>query len=196
MSLGSTLLSHGTALAIGAGVVGVLMYGCEQRDAGAWKAQRAALRAENDSLRGAAQGLETVYVARTDTLRFTRRVTDSVLAVDTVIHTDTVRQIVARERAACDAVIATCEAQKANLLAQIVNVQQQLGLEKKRGGTGTLGGFASARYDITEAVPSAKAGILLNLSRDLEVSGYGEMPLQSGGKGSLNVEAKKRWKLF
>lgn len=54
--------------------------------------------------------VDTVYL--TDTLRLTKvyRITDSVLAtVDTIIHVDTVRVLLANERAACNAVIQTCE---------------------------------------------------------------------------------------
>ncbi len=57
---------------------------------------------------------------------------DSILTVDTLFRADTVRQIVAEERRACDAVVSTCEAEKANLRSQIGNMRTQLGLERKK----------------------------------------------------------------
>lgn len=65
---------------------------------------------------------------RTDTLRLvtTRRVTDSILQVDTLLRVDTVRQLVQRERLACDALVGTCEAEKAAL-------RELVALERKKG---------------------------------------------------------------
>ncbi len=86
----------------------------------------------NDSLTRSGRGLDTVYVQRTDTLRLVRRHTDSLLVTDTVVHTDTVRQLVERERLACDAVVQSCEEQKANLRSQVGNLRAQLANEAKR----------------------------------------------------------------
>jgi hypothetical protein len=119
--------------ALGVAVIFLVVLGLRGcTDQGALRREMQALQAQNDSLRRQERGLDTVYVARRDTLRLTRHVTDSILQIDTLIRTDTVRQIIARERAACDAVLNTCEAQKANLRAQILNVQGQLDVEKKR----------------------------------------------------------------
>ena len=57
-----------------------------------------------------ADSLAKVYRVDTVRLRRTRWRTDTLLFRDTLIHRDTVRVYVERERAACDAVIATCEA--------------------------------------------------------------------------------------
>lgn len=76
-------------------VLAVLLVGGDDGD----ERERAVIR-ETDS----------VYVTRRDTLRDIRRVTDSVIRVDTLIHRDTVRVLVERERNACDAVISACEA--------------------------------------------------------------------------------------
>jgi hypothetical protein len=64
---------------------------------------------------------------RTDTLRLvtTRHTTDSVLRTDTVFTPATVKQIVTSERLACDAVLGTCEAEKAAL-------RDLVALERKR----------------------------------------------------------------
>jgi hypothetical protein len=58
---------------------------------------------------------DTVYVRDTVHLTRVRHHTDTILRTltDTLIHRDTVIQIVERERAACDAVIQTCEARVA-----------------------------------------------------------------------------------
>jgi hypothetical protein len=55
--------------------------------------------------------VDTVYVRDTVQLTRVRHRTDTILRTltDTLIHRDTVIQIVERERAACDAVIQTCE---------------------------------------------------------------------------------------
>ncbi len=105
------------------------------RDDGALRYQQHVLAHENDSLRAVGRGLDTVYVHRTDTLRLTRRVTDSILTVDTLIRADTVRLMVERERLACDAVVATCEEQKANLRSQLANMTRQLEVEQARRGS-------------------------------------------------------------
>lgn len=120
------------ALVVGVALGGFGLYGVSQRRQGALREQIAGLERQADSLRHREPGLETLYVHRTDTLRLTRRITDSILAIDTLIRTDTVRAIVRAERAACDAVIVTCEDQKALLRQMNVNLSDRLRLEKKR----------------------------------------------------------------
>lgn len=53
--------------------------------------------------------VDTLYKTNVKTLTRVRKVTDSVLAVDTLWRTDTVRAIVTTERQACDRVVLTCE---------------------------------------------------------------------------------------
>ncbi len=84
------------------------------------------------ALREQIRARETVIAAlakqhRTDTLRLVtvRRQTDSILTVDTLLRVDTVRQLVQRERLACDAVLSTCEQEKAAL-------RDLVALERKR----------------------------------------------------------------
>jgi hypothetical protein len=55
-----------------------------------------------------------------------------VILRDTLIHRDTVIQIVEREREACDAVIATCEQRVADRDRQIVNLDSLLALERRK----------------------------------------------------------------
>jgi hypothetical protein len=53
--------------------------------------------------------VDTVYQTKVKTLVQVRLRTDSILITDTVIHTDTVRLLLAAERNACNAVIQSCE---------------------------------------------------------------------------------------
>jgi hypothetical protein len=53
--------------------------------------------------------VDTLYRRDTLTLTRVRRITDSVLVLDTVIRVDSVKVLVEAERNACNAVIATCE---------------------------------------------------------------------------------------
>lgn len=93
------------------------------------------LAERNANLEEDAGRIDTVYRTDTITLRKVRYATDTLLARDTVIHTDTVRQIVAEERRACSAALSTCEAQKANLRAQIANLDSTIAvLNKQRPG--------------------------------------------------------------
>ena len=96
------------------------------REATSTNAALASLRHTNDSLVAIGRGKDTLYVRQTDTLHLVRVRTDSLLRTDTIIHTDTVRQIVERERRACDALLQTCEEQKANLRSQIENLHDQI----------------------------------------------------------------------
>jgi hypothetical protein len=88
-----------------------------------------------DSLAAVARGRDTLYLTQVDTLRLVRTRTDSIVLTDTLIRRDTVLRILARERDACDAVIATCEARVADRDRQIANLDSLLKIEgKKHGG--------------------------------------------------------------
>jgi hypothetical protein len=104
------------------------------RDGAQYTAEIKRLEQIRDSLAAVARGRDTLYVAQVDTLRILRTRTDSIVLVDTLIHRDTVVRIIARERDACDAVIATCEARVADRDRQIANLDSLLKTEKKRGG--------------------------------------------------------------
>ncbi len=82
------------------------------------------LHRQADSLRGQ-------YRVDTVTLRRTRTRTDTLLFRDTLIHRDTVRVYVERERQACDAVIATCEARLAVSESLRVNDSTALAAHRK-----------------------------------------------------------------
>jgi hypothetical protein len=87
-----------------------------------------------DSLEAVARGRDTLYVVQRDTLRIVRTRTDSIVLVDTLIHRDTVVRLIERERDACDAVIATCEARVADRDRQIANLDSLLKIQKKKSG--------------------------------------------------------------
>lgn len=53
--------------------------------------------------------VDTLYKRDTLTLTRVRRITDSVLVLDTVIRVDSVKVLIRAERNACDAVVKTCE---------------------------------------------------------------------------------------
>lgn len=80
----------------------LVAYGCERRDSGR-QAERIA------QLEHRKAQVDTVYKTQTKTLVKVRRVTDSILTTDTLFRVDTVRQMIATERKACDQVIQTCE---------------------------------------------------------------------------------------
>jgi hypothetical protein len=101
------------------------------RNEGALRSEIAGLTARNAKLEGEAGRIDTVYRTDTITLRKVRTVTDSLLITDTVIHTDTVRAILATERAACNAVISTCEQAKANLRSQVAVLDSIIAAERK-----------------------------------------------------------------
>lgn len=123
---------------------------------GCYERRQGALEAENAMLKAQSAQAETVYVAKVDTVRLTRRVTDSVLATitDTVIRVDTVRQLIAAERDACDNALSACDAQKALLTLRIKNLEQQsqerfLGIRLPSRtamfGLGIVGGYILSR---------------------------------------------------
>jgi hypothetical protein len=111
--------------------------GCQYAQGRALAGEVHRLEYVRDSLAAVARGRDTLYLTQVDTLRFTRVRTDSILLTktDTLIHRDTVVRILARERDACDAVIATCEQRVADRDRQIANLDSLLKIEgKKHGG--------------------------------------------------------------
>ena len=108
--------------------------GCQYAKNREADARVAALEKRNADLEDRADQVDTVKVYQTDTLRLVRRRTDSVYLTitDTLIHRDTVVRIVERERAACDAVLATCEVQVALRDSIIANRDSVIGIERKR----------------------------------------------------------------
>lgn len=112
-------------------VVVAVLYGRGCAGDAETKAQIATLQHANDSLLAVGRGLDTVYVARTDTLKVVRHRTDSILTTDTLWSTDTVRVLVETERRACDLLVATCEEQKQNLRAIIYNRDSTIILLKR-----------------------------------------------------------------
>lgn len=83
------------------------------------------LREANRILAAQQAKAETVYVQRTDTLKLTRRITDSILTVDTLWRTDTVRALVLAERNACNAVVSACEDRVRLLKERYANLEKQ-----------------------------------------------------------------------
>jgi hypothetical protein len=138
-------------------LVGVAWFGgCEYARGRALAGEVSRLEAVRDSLDHVAQARDTVYVRDTVRLTRTRTVTDSILLVDTLIHRDTVVRIIAAERQACDAVIATCEQRVAIQRSQLANMDSLLKTERKRGGAdwktklGLILGGAAAGVLITK----------------------------------------------
>jgi acetyl-CoA carboxylase carboxyltransferase component len=80
----------------------VFGYGYHREQVGKREARIAVLMAQKARV-------DTVYRRDTLTLTRVRRLTDSVLVMDTLVYRDTVKLYIAAERQACDAVIQTCE---------------------------------------------------------------------------------------
>jgi hypothetical protein len=91
-----------------------------------------ALLAENKALAAQAATVDSVYVRDTLTLTRTRTRTDSILSVDTLLRVDTVRAIVADERAACSAVIRTCEERVAVRDSRIATLEEAVRVASRR----------------------------------------------------------------
>jgi hypothetical protein len=108
--------------------------GCQMAKNEQQDAEIKRLYKQADRLMDQANQRDTVY--RTDTVRLTRTrlVTDSVLLVDTLIHRDTVRVLVERERLACDAALETCEARVAYRDSIIANLDSVTKAQQRRGG--------------------------------------------------------------
>jgi hypothetical protein len=120
-------------------LIGVAWFGgCQYAQGRALAGELGRLGRVRDSLANVARGRDTLYLTQVDTLRLVRTKTDSIVATiittDTVIHRDTVVQLIARERDACDAVIATCEARVADRDRQIANLDSLLKTQQKRHG--------------------------------------------------------------
>jgi hypothetical protein len=84
------------------------------------------LMARNAELAKRSSVVDTAYVTDTVRLSKIRRVVDSVFQGDTLFHVDTVRVLVAAERNACDAVVATCEVRVAVRDSQIAVLDSAL----------------------------------------------------------------------
>lgn len=122
------------ALLVAAAVGGLWAYGAYQRSVGELRATIESRDAAIKRLQARQARQDTVYVARVDTLRLARRMTDHRLdtlrLTDTLIHRDTVIQLVERERLACDAVISSCEVRVAIRDSLIDSLRVQLTAER------------------------------------------------------------------
>lgn len=127
-----------SVLVLGAAAYGaVALYGYHMRSVGRLQAQVHALDSTVAVLQQSKRKVDSVFVVKRDTLRVVRHRTDSLLihTTDTLtrIRIDTVRQIVERERLACDAVLSACE-QKVFTRDSIISLQQsQIKALGKRG---------------------------------------------------------------
>lgn len=116
----------GLALAVAVTASVVTLKQLAQRDARIAELDRAV-----DSLSQQVAAVDTVYQVAVDTLWRVRQVTDHRLDTlrlrDTLIHRDTVYQLVEAERQACDAVIRSCEqrvaARDSLIAAQAVQIE-------------------------------------------------------------------------
>lgn len=106
-------------------------YGCEQRRHGELREKIRVAEQRAEFLESLSRRVDTVYAVRRDTLRITRRTTDSILLVDTILSVDTVRQIILTERQACDVLVETCEQRVAVRDSRIANLDSLLRLERK-----------------------------------------------------------------
>jgi hypothetical protein len=138
-------------------LIGVAWFGgCQYAQGRALAGELHRLEQVRDSLANVARGRDTLYLTQVDTLRLVRTRTDSIVLTDTLIRRDTVLRILARERDACDAVIATCEQRVADRDRQIANLDSLLKIQKKRYGgdwktkLGLLLGGAAAGVLITK----------------------------------------------
>ncbi len=128
------------------------------RREGELRERLAGLEQRNAMLEDEAGRIDTVYRTDTITLRKVRYATDTLLARDTVIHTDTVRMLVAEERRACSAALQTCEQQKANLRAQIANLDSTITVLNKQ----QPGWFTKATGKLGYIGAGVVAGVLLS----------------------------------
>jgi hypothetical protein len=127
--------------------------------------------------------LDSTYVADTTRLTNVRRLTDS-LPRDT-----TVTKIITDERAACDAVISTCEKRVENL--------------KKQSRPPRLLVFGEGNYrtpsfgkPLLEGTASVRGGLSFGADRNTFIEGYVDQPLVGDGELTLNVRVRKQWRLF
>jgi hypothetical protein len=120
-------------------VVGYNLFVAHQRAIGARDAMLRESARQYADLYKQKQKIDSVYVVTRDTLRFTRTRTDTVLKArfitDTVLHRDTVIQIVERERQACDLVIRSCDQRVAvrDSIIDVIRLQNRLLLKSTRG---------------------------------------------------------------
>jgi predicted nucleic acid-binding Zn-ribbon protein len=102
-----------------------------------WAAHQRAIGARDAMLKEAAKQyvelfntkkkLDTTYLRDTLRLTRTRTRTDSVImaTTDTVMHVDTVKVLVEREREACSLALSTCESRVANAEERAANLAKQ-----------------------------------------------------------------------
>ena len=122
----------------------VFGYGYHREQVGKREARIAVLVAEKARI-------DTVYKQDTLTLTRVRRITDSVLVLDTVIRVDSVKVLVAAERAACDAVIQTCE--------QRVAIRDSIITILKKSQPSRFGCTAGAAVNHKGVGPGASCGV-------------------------------------
>jgi hypothetical protein len=134
--------------------------------------------------------MDTVYVERKITQTRVRRITDSILRTDTLFRDTTFKRLIEAERAACDAVVTTCEKRVANLKAQL-----------KPGWLKVFGAF---NYQIPRDEPALKGplslqgGASLRLTRNTFLEGYRDLPLtgDSTYKPTWSVRVRQEVRLF
>jgi hypothetical protein len=152
-------------------------------------------RREKDAIRVT----DSVYVTATDTLIEVRRHTDSVLVAvtdtllqiiplaDTLIHRDTVVQILGRERRACDAVVSACEAR---VKARDVRIAT---LERRNGGWLVLYGDMGVSAPIPTfrgLTVDGEAGVALRLDRQTQIQ------LGATTRGEARISVRRQITLF
>lgn len=120
------------ALLLLVGLAGLTQARCAGEREGQLKEQVAALERRNAALEDEAGRVDTVFTRDTVTLTRVRTRTDSLLATDTLWRTDTVYQMLAAERAACDAVVRTCTERVALRDLRITVLDSLLTVERKR----------------------------------------------------------------
>lgn len=124
--------------------LGFLLYGRERQASGRL-AERLAQLGQHKAQ------VDTLYRRDTLTLTKVRRVTDSILSTDTLYRVDTVRQLVAAERKACDAAVSSCE--------QRVAVRDSIITALKKAQPGRFGCTAGVAVNQKGFGPGASCGI-------------------------------------
>jgi hypothetical protein len=137
----------------------------------------------HDREREAIRVADSVYVLRVDTLRLVQLSTDSFLQTDTVFRREVVEKVVERERLACDAVMADCEARVATRDTLIKSLTPARLLLYGEAGVRVPPSFLGARMD-------GEAGLALRLDRNTH--------LQAGATttGDLRLSVRRQLKLF
>lgn len=143
MTLPPVLRAVPAVVLLGAAAYGaVALYGMHMRSVGRLQAQVHVLDSTVAVLQQSKRKVDSVFTVKRDTLRLVRHRTDSLLihTTDTLtrLRIDTVRQIVERERIACDAVLSACAARVATRDSVIAFQGLQI---KALGRKGKLFGF-------------------------------------------------------